>query len=52
MGQTFNGLPGSLETEANVLPKPVAPLAGLVPLGGLLRAAIIQMKHGYQFVTQ
>jgi len=43
-GQTFNGFPGSLETKANVLPEPVAPLPGLIPLGGLLRAAIMQMK--------
>jgi hypothetical protein len=40
LGQTFNGFPGSLETKANVLPESVAPLSGLIPLGGLLRAAI------------
>jgi len=40
-GQTFDGFPGSLETKANVLPELVAPLAGLIPLGGLLRAAAL-----------
>jgi len=40
-GQTFDGFPGSLETKANVLPEPVAPLALLIPLGSLLRAAAL-----------